>query len=220
MSPALAVTGLRAGWTREPLLDGLDLSVDAGEVLALLGGNGSGKSTLLAALAGLLRPRAGQVLLHGRDTVGRSPEQIAVAGLRLLPQSRRVFPSLTVAENLAAPELAIGHPDVVALRRLADEWLTRFPELDRRRDDPASALSGGQQQLLAIGRVIGTSPAVLLLDEPSAGLSAAAESQVAQAVSSLSQEGVAVVLVEQDLRFARTLADRFVHLRGGQLSDS
>lgn len=219
MTPGLAVAGLSAGWGREPLLDGIDLDVDAGEVVGLLGGNGSGKSTLLAALSGLLPPRAGTVNLRGHDVTGRSPEHIALAGLALLPQTRRVFGSLTVAENLAAPELAIGRPDVAALRGRIEAWLEQFPELGHRRHDRASALSGGQQQLVAIGRVLSTAPAVLLLDEPSAGLAAAAQIQVAEAIRELSAAGVAVLLVEQDVRFAATLTDRFVHLRGGRLSE-
>jgi branched-chain amino acid transport system ATP-binding protein len=216
----LVVAGLQAGWLRAPVVDGLDLSVAPGEIVGILGGNGSGKSTLLAAVSGLLRPRGGCVSLAGRDLTGLPPERIAVAGLRLLPQTRRVFGSLTVAENLMAPELATGRPDIAALRAGVESWLTRFPELERRRHEKASSLSGGQQQLVAIGRVLSTGPSALLLDEPSAGLSAAAELQVAQVLTELSATGVAIVLVEQDVRFARTLTDRVLHLRGGRLSET
>jgi len=216
--PALAVRGLVAGWGAEPVLRGVSFDVAAGEVVALLGGNGSGKSTLLATLSGLLRPRAGSIELSGRRVDGLGAEHRAAAGLRLLSQTRRVFPSLSVRANLAAPALAVGRPDVAALGRRAQQWLDRFPVLAERAAEPAASLSGGQQQLLAIGRVVTTLPRVLLLDEPSAGLSGEVERQCAAVFRELRDDGAALVLVEQDVRFARSLADRVLHLREGQLA--
>lgn len=222
--PLLAVRGLTVGWDRRDVVHGLDLDVAAGEIVGVLGGNGSGKSTLLAALAGLLRPRAGAVTLGGQRLDGVPAERVAARGLRLLPQSRRVFSSMTVAENLAAGALGVRERgtqvDVAARRAAVARWLDRFPMLARRRDERAAALSGGQQQLVAIGRVVCTAPRVLLLDEPSAGLSAAAEREVADVFAGLGREGVGLVLVEQDLRFAAALAGRTLHLRDGRLHHS
>jgi branched-chain amino acid transport system ATP-binding protein len=213
----LTVRGLDAGWGLTNVVQGVDLEVAAGEVVAVLGGNGSGKSSLLLAVAGLLRARAGEVELDGR-AVGRLPaERRARLGLRLLPQTRRVFPSLTVRENLEAVELGLpgGEVDGVRARRAA--WLERFPVLGARLDDPAAGLSGGQQQLLAIGRVLSTRPRVLLADEPSAGLSPALAAACGDALLELAADGSAVVLVEQNVTLARRLAARVLRMHDGRL---
>jgi ABC-type branched-subunit amino acid transport system ATPase component len=196
---------------------GADLHVAAGELVAVLGGNGTGKSTLLWAIAGLLRPRAGRVTLDGRDVTGLPAARRAALGLRLLPQSRRVFPSLTVRENLEAPDLAVGRPARDAMRARREAWLDRFPALAARLDEPAAGLSGGEQQLVAIGRVVSTGPRVVLLDEPSAGLAPAAAEACAQVFAELAASGVAVVLVEQNVDLARRLASRVVVVRDGRV---
>jgi branched-chain amino acid transport system ATP-binding protein len=214
----LQARGLVAGWGASPVLHGVDLDVASGELVGVLGGNGSGKSTLLAVLSGLLRPRAGTVSLGGRRIDRLPAERVAAAGLRLLSQQRRVFPSMTVWENLLSPGLAIGAVDVAAVRSWADSWLERFPSLAAQRDAAAASLSGGQQQLVALGRVLAVPSRVLLLDEPSAGLSGEAERQVAQVLAQRAADGVGVVLVEQDVRFAERLAGRVLHLRDGVLS--
>ncbi len=213
----LAVRGLDAGWDRTPVLRGANLDVAAGELVAVLGGNGTGKSTLLWAVAGLLRPRRGRVELDGREVTGLPAARLAALGLRLLPQSRRVFPSLTVRENLDAPDLAVGRPDRPASRARREEWLARFPVLATRLDEPAAALSGGEQQLRAIGRVVTTGPRVVLLDEPSAGLAPAAAAACGQAFVDLAAGGVAVVLVEQNVDLAMRLATRIVTVRDGRV---
>jgi len=199
------------------VVESADLEVAAGEVVAVLGGNGSGKSSLLLAVAGLLRARSGIVLLDGRP-VGRLPaERRARLGLRLLPQTRRVFPSLTVRENLEAVELGLPAADVDGARARRAAWLERFPVLAERLDEPAAGLSGGQQQLLAIGRVLSAGPRVLLADEPSAGLSPAWATACGDALRELAAAGAAVVLVEQDVALARRLADRVLRMHDGRL---
>jgi branched-chain amino acid transport system ATP-binding protein len=212
----LEVRGLDAGWGTTTLVRGADLEVSAGEIVGLLGGNGSGKSTMLWAIAGLLRPRRGTIHLDGRRVDGLAAERLATLGLRLLPQTRRVFPSLTVRENLEAVELAVGRPDLAATRARRDVWLERFPVLANKADLPAATLSGGQQQLLALGRVLSSGPGVLMLDEPSAGLSPPLVAECGDLFVELAATGVAVLLVEQHVSLARRLADRVLRMSGGR----
>lgn len=213
----LAVRGLHAAWDSRPVLRGAELDVGPGEIVAVLGGNGSGKSTMLAAVAGLLRPSAGTVHLDGLRVDSLPAARLTALGLRLLPQTRRVFPSLTVRENLEAVELGVGTLDHTGIRRRRQEWLDRFPALAAKLDQPAAALSGGEQQLVAIGRVVSTAPSVLLLDEPSAGLSPGAAAAAGAAFADLASGGAAVVLVEQNLTLARTLAQRVLRMEHGVL---
>ncbi len=214
-SSGLAVRDLAAGWDATSVVRGADLDVQPGELVALLGGNGSGKSTLLGAVAGLLRPRRGRVRLDGHDVSRLGAERRAALGLRLLAQTRRVFPSLSVRENLEAGALARGRPDLPALRGRLDGWLDRFPELVRSLDLPAATLSGGQQQLVAIGRVVASGPRVLLLDEPSAGLAPGLAARCGAVFAELAAGGVAVVLVEQQVELARHLATRVLVMLDG-----
>lgn len=213
----LEVRGVRAGYGSAPVLHDLTLDVTGGEVVAVLGGNGSGKSTLLAVLCGLLRPQAGTIVLDGRRLDGLPAERVAAAGVRLLSQQRRVFGGLSVRENLLTPALAVGRPDRVQVEAFADGWLGRFPALGARAGVLASELSGGQQQLLAIGRLLALPSRVLLLDEPSAGLSTEASAQVSALLAEQAEAGVGLVLVEQDVRFAEGLATRVLRLREGLL---
>jgi branched-chain amino acid transport system ATP-binding protein len=214
----LVVRSLDAGWDRAPVVQGADLDVGVGEIVALLGGNGSGKSTLLWAIAGLLRPRAGSVAVDGRRVDGLGADRLARLGVRLLPQTRRVFPSLTVAENLTVTDLAPGRGDDQRAARRED-WLERFPVLRLKLSDRASSLSGGEQQLLAIGRVVTTAPTVLLLDEPSAGLSPGWASACADAFVAMAKQGTTIVLVEQNVTLARQLADRTLRMHLGRPGD-
>lgn len=216
----LVVRGLEAGWERVPVVSNADLDVEGGEIVAVLGGNGSGKSTLLSAVAGLLRPRRGRVVLDGRRVEGLGAEGRAGLGLRLLPQSLRVFPSLTVGENLDVVDLASRPPDAAASRGRRAEWLERFPVLGTRLHQPAASLSGGEQQLLGIGRVLATLPRVLLLDEPFAGLSPGWAEECVRAFSALAAGGTAIVLVEQNVALARCLATRTLVMRDGTLVDA
>lgn len=212
----LEVRGLEAGWDRTSVVRGADLDVGSGEIVAVLGGNGSGKSSLLWAVAGLLPARAGRVVVDGRRVDGLVAERRAALGLGLLPQARRVFPTLTVGENLEVVELGVARRDLPSARARGKEWLDRFPDLAARIDQPAASLSGGQQQLLAIGRAMSVRPTVLLLDEPYAGLSPGAAAECAAAFAELAASGVALVLVEQNVVLARRLATRVVVMRDGR----
>ena len=213
----LEVRDLVVGWDATAIVRGADLEVRPGEIVAILGGNGSGKSSLLWAIAGLLRPWSGTVLLDGRPVANLSAQRRAASGLRLLAQTRRVFPSLTVAENLELVDVAVGRPDRPRLRAQREAWLSRFPALATKATHAAATLSGGEQQLLAIGRVVITEPRVLLLDEPSAGLARSAAVDCGDLFVELAHAGVAVVLVEQDVAMARVLSTRVLHLRDGRL---
>lgn len=211
----LSVLGLEVGWDRVPVVRGADLEVEGGEIVAVLGGNGSGKSSLLWGIAGLLRPRRGRIVLDGRRVESMSADRRASLGLRLLPQSVRVFPSLTVGENLDVVDLASRPPDGPRSRAKRTEWLERFPVLGDKLGQPAASLSGGEQQLLAIGRVLCTLPRALLLDEPSAGLSPERATECAQAFTDAARSGVAVVMVEQNVALAGSLATRTLHMHDG-----
>ena len=192
----LEIRGLVAGYDRSTVLNGVDLDVDAGEALALLGRNGAGKSTLIMTLAGLVTPSAGTIELDGQPLAGLRPDQIARAGVALVPQGRRVWATLTVGEHLA---LAAGR------RRgtwTVDGVLTLLPRLAERRSQLAGKLSGGEQQMLAIARALLTNPRLVLMDEPSDGLAPAIVDQVGAVIATMRAEGVAVLLVEQDLHLA------------------
>jgi len=211
----LSVRGLEVGWDRVPVVRGADLDVEGGEIVAVLGGNGSGKSSLLWGIAGLLRSRRGRIVLGGRRVDAMGVERRARLGLHLLPQSVRVFASLSVAENLDVVDLASRPPERSRSRAIRSAWLERFPVLGAKLGQPAASLSGGEQQLLAIGRVLCAQPRVLLLDEPSAGLSPDRAAECARAFTDLAASGVAVVLVEQNVALARSLASRTLHMHDG-----
>ncbi len=218
LSPRLEIRGLDAGWDRSSVVRNASLDVAGGEIVALLGGNGSGKSTLLWTIAGLLRPRAGTISVDGRRIDGLSADRLARQGVRLLPQVKRIFPSLTVAENLTATDLA-GAGEAAGSQERREGWLDLFPALRSKLTDPAASLSGGEQQLLAIGRVATTLPHVLLLDEPSAGLSAGWAAECFRAFADLAAGGTTVVLVEQNVALAQQLAHRTLRMHAGRPVD-
>ncbi|MFZ4276795.1 ABC transporter ATP-binding protein [Streptomyces arboris] len=206
----LELTGLTAGYHGGTVLHGLDLSVPAGTVHAVVGHNGAGKTTLVHTVAGLMRPGSGSVRLGGRDVTGLPAHRMARAGVGLVPQGRRVFAGLTVAEHLRLAHRPPRHGD--APRPAA--WsparvLELLPRLGERRDHRGAELSGGEQQMLALGRALLGSPSVLLLDEPTEGLAPALVREVQALVTTLADEGIAVLLVspspEQAARCARTL---------------
>ena len=212
MTALLQVAGLRAGYADGTVLHGVDLTVEQGRAVALLGRNGAGKSTLLAAVMGLLRPTAGTVSLQGRDLAGRPAHQVARAGVALVPQGRRVFADLTVDQNL---QVATG-------RRTTGQWTPArayelLPQLAERRRHRADQLSGGEQQMLAVARALLLNPRVLLLDEPSDGLAPAVVAQVARLLADLRDQGLAILLVEQDLRTAFAVADDITVLAKGEI---
>jgi ABC-type branched-subunit amino acid transport system ATPase component len=204
-APLLEVQGLEAGYGDAPVLHGVSLHADAGELVCVVGPNGAGKSTLLKAVYGVVRPRAGTVRLDGEEIAGERPDRLTRRGLNLVPQIDNVFPSLTVAENLKVGALgAPKHERVAALERTND----LFPILRERRRQRAGTLSGGQRKLVALARALVTSPRLLLLDEPSAGLAPQAAELVFSKLAEINRLGIGIVMVEQNARRALALADR------------
>lgn len=202
----LAVDGLTGGYVRDAdILREVHLHVDAGEIVTVVGPNGAGKSTLLKAIVGLLRPRAGSIRLHGRNLVGLRPSQITRQALSYVPQLDNLFPSLSVEENL---ELAVHGLDKKELRQRIADVFQLFVPLYPARKRQAGLLSGGQRQMLAMARALVSRPEILLLDEPSAGLSPQYTKLVFDKVVEIRDTGVSVLMVEQNARRALALADR------------
>ncbi|HEX2018933.1 MAG TPA: ABC transporter ATP-binding protein [Aurantimonas sp.] len=194
------------------ILHGVTLGVGKGEVVALLGRNGAGKTTTLKSAMGLLRPRRGQVLFDGQDITALAPWRAARLGLGYVPEERRIFKDLTIAENLevgrkAARDGAAGWSE--------EKLYELFPNLGERRDQKGGRLSGGEQQMLTLARTLMGNPSMLLLDEPSEGIAPVIVEAMAEALLALKQAGLAVLLSEQNLGFSRMLADRVVLLETG-----
>lgn len=213
MSVLLEVDNLYVAYGQVSALHGVTLSVNAGEAVALVGANGAGKSTLFKSIVGFLRPRSGRLRLLGRDMTGVSPERRARLGLGYAPEGRRVFPGLTVRENL---EVAVFASQAERGQRL-DEAFALFPQLAERQGQLGWQLSGGQQQMLAIGRALMGKPQLLLLDEPSLGLSPKLADEVLAAVKAIVTRGTAVLLAEQNVRKALACCDRAYVLEIGKV---
>ena len=210
----LQVSDLHAGYGRLEVLRGVTLSVARGELLAVVGSNGAGKTTLLRLVSGLLRPTSGTVTLGGEDVTRLGAERIAAYGLAHVPENRLVFPSLTVEDNLQLGGWVRKRDKGYAARRAAA--LDLFPRLADRLDLPAGALSGGEQQMLAMARGLMADPSVVVLDEPSLGLAPKVVGEIVQALATLRDErGIAVLLVEQNVRAAFLVADRVVVMDRG-----
>lgn len=212
---ALKLSGVRAGYKALPVLSGIDLEARRGEVLTILGRNGAGKTTLLKAVAGHLGLTAGSILLNGRE-IGSSPShRIAKSGLAYVPQGRGIFPGLTVLENLTLGTRA----KATAGARVPDLVFSHFPVLAEMLGKPAGALSGGQQQQLAIGRALAGEPGVLLLDEPAEGIQPNIVQSLTELLKSLAHDrGLAVIVVEQNLSLGLGAADRCVVLAKGAVT--
>jgi ABC-type branched-subunit amino acid transport system ATPase component len=210
--PLLQVEGLRAGYGDVDIVRGASLAVGEGELVVLIGPNGAGKSTLLKAVFGLLKVRAGSVLLAGQDLAGQGPEHIARQGLGYVPQVANVFPTMTVKENL---ELG-GYLRKDGAKERMEELLGEFPRLRERLRQPAGTLSGGERQMLALAKALMLDPRCLLLDEPSAGLAPAVVDEVFQRVRGIVASGVGVAMVEQNAKKALALADRGYVLDKGE----
>jgi branched-chain amino acid transport system ATP-binding protein len=211
--PLLQITGLSAGYGNISVLNGIDLTVGAGEIVALLGPNGAGKSTLLKAISGLL-PRTGQIRFAGQDMGGAGPRDMVSAGLVHVVEGHRVFNSLTVFDNLLLAGYGMPRAEL-AIR--AEEALAFFPEIAAKRSDRAVTLSGGQAQMLAVAQGLVRRPRLLMLDEPSAGLSPVLVDRVLATMATLRKNGTAVLLVEQLIEKALTLADRVYALARGSI---
>jgi branched-chain amino acid transport system ATP-binding protein len=187
--------GVRAAYGTIEVLHGLDLVVPAASILAVLGANGAGKTTMLKVLSGVLRPTAGSLLMEGHDVTGASADQLARAGVCLIPEGRGIFPNLTVRENVLMDTFCTGRRTAVA--DLEEVAYARFPRLGARTDQLAGTLSGGEQQMLALARAITTDPAVILLDELSMGLAPTIVAELFEVVRGLASSGVTTVVVEQ-----------------------
>lgn len=212
--PLLALSGLRAGYGGKPVLQGVDLEIQAGEIIAVIGRNGVGKSTLMRALIGLLPPMAGDVRFNGRSIGRLTPHLRARSGIGYVPQGRDVFPRLTVEENLRVAESMRG-----ATTAEYERSYRYFPILRERRRQRAGTLSGGQQQQLAIGRVLIGRPSLLLLDEPSEGIQPSVVQDIARIIVALNREtGITVMLVEQNLDMIQAMAQRCYVMDKGRIT--
>jgi branched-chain amino acid transport system ATP-binding protein len=212
-SDALSLTDVNAFYGDSHILHGVSFALRPGAVLALLGRNGAGKTTCISTIIGFLKPRDGEIKLFGEPIQGLNPERISHLGIGLVPQGRRIFPSLTVRENLVvAQQRAKTTEKPWNIERIYD----MFPRLRERHAQFAGTLSGGEQQMLAIGRALMGNPRVLLLDEPSEGLAPLIVAEVGRTVRRLKQEGQSIILVEQNLQLALEVADQAVILNTGR----
>jgi branched-chain amino acid transport system ATP-binding protein len=213
--PRLELTAIEAAYDDVRALAGVTLSVGAGEIVALLGPNGAGKSTLLKTVAGLLRPRAGTLTWNGEDLTRVEPHRIVERGIALVPEGRRLFGGMTVDENL---ELGAFAPRARAGRQASlERVLALFPILAERRRTRVAALSGGQQQMVAVGRALMTNPRLLMLDEPSLGIAPRLVTAILEALVAINGAGVSILLVEQNVHAALGLAHRGYVLETGRI---
>ena len=214
----LEVSDVVAGYGETDILHGVSIAVAEGEIVTIIGPNGCGKSTLMKAIVGLVRTKAGTVIFRGQDIASQPPEQIVRTGLCYVPQSANVFPSLSIRENL---EMG-GFVRSDDYRGRIEEMFELFPDLAKRPTQQAGSLSGGQRQMLAIARALMLDPSLLLLDEPSAGLSPAIMALVFERIQDINRAGVSLLLVEQNAREALRMSDRGYVLAAGQnrLEDS
>ncbi len=215
-TPALEIHGLEAGYGKIQVLWGIDLTVEAGSFVTVIGANGTGKTTLLRAVSGLVRGVHGSIRAFGQDLHGHSPARIVRAGIGHVPEGRQLFPLMTVAENLAsgADYLPGAAREITRSRATVFEL---FPRLAERQLQLAGTLSGGEQQMLAIGRALMSRPRLLLVDEPSLGLAPSLTKAVFRALAEINRAGVTVVLVEQNVQRSLALADRAFVLENGRI---
>ncbi len=210
----LTVQGLDAHYGLAHILAGIELTVQRGEVVVLLGRNGAGKSTTLKSIIGLVRPSAGQITFEGQGIAGRSPSTIARLGLGYVPEERRIFTELTVRENL---EVGRQKPRQGVPHWTPEKLYALFPNLAEMKDRPGGRMSGGEQQMLTIARTLMGNPRLILLDEPSEGLSPLIVEQMADAIAALKRDGMTVLLSEQSLHFAARVADRAYIIEKGRI---
>jgi branched-chain amino acid transport system ATP-binding protein len=213
MAPLLRIDNLAVSYGRIAALRGISLEVNEGEIVAVIGPNGAGKSTMLLSVMGAVPAKSGQVILDGRSILGMSPERIVRQGISLVPEGRRIFSRLTVAENLRMG--ATVRKGSNEIKTDIERELQRFPALRKYFAAPAGKLSGGEQQQLAISRALLSRPRVLLLDEPSLGLAPMIVQQVFDVLKELRRDGVTILLVEQFADRARAIADRSYVMRSG-----
>ena len=213
VAPLLAVDDLQAWYGESHILHGVTFQVLSGEVVTLLGRNGAGKTTTLKSIMGIVGQRTGSVRFDGAELIRRTSDQIARAGLAFCPEERGIFASLNVEENLLLPpQVRPGGLDLAAIFAL-------FPNLKERLRSQGTKLSGGEQQMLAIGRILRTGARLLLLDEPTEGLAPVIIQQIGRTIHALKEEGFTILLVEQNFRFAQTVADRYYIMEHGRIVD-
>jgi len=209
--PLLAVEGLQAWYGESHVLHGASFEVRAGEVVTLLGRNGAGKTTTLKSIMGIIGQRQGSVRFEGHELIGLSSNAIARRGIAFCPEERGIFASLDVEENLYLP------PQVQPGGLNSDAIFTLFPNIKERLRSQGTKLSGGEQQMLAIGRILRTGARLLLLDEPTEGLAPVIIQQIGRTIRTLKEQGFTILLVEQNFRFASTVADRYYVMEHGRI---
>ena len=215
-APLLAVRGLTLAYDHTDAVKGIDFDVHQGGVVTLIGANGAGKTTTLRAVSGLLKPRAGSIRFADREIAGMAAHRIARLGIVQSPEGRQVFANMTIAENLAMG--AYLESDRAAAAKRRDAVLARFPRLGERLSQSAGLLSGGEQQMLALGRALMADPKLLLLDEPSMGLAPLFVEEIFNIVADLKREGRTILLVEQNARAALEIADYAYVIESGRIT--
>jgi branched-chain amino acid transport system ATP-binding protein len=213
-APVLEIAALQAWYGESHILHGVDLTVREGAVVTMLGRNGSGRTTTMRAIMGLVDTRRGSIRVHGRETVSLAPHQVARLGVGYCPEERGIFSGLSTEENLLLPPRVGGRTDIgMGL----DEIYEMFPNLAERRNSPGTRLSGGEQQMLAVARILRTGARLLLLDEISEGLAPVIVQALAKMIRMLRSKGYTIVMVEQNFRFAAQLADHFYVMEHGRI---
>jgi branched-chain amino acid transport system ATP-binding protein len=215
-TPLLRLSKLHVSYGAIKALKGIDLDVFPGEIVALIGANGAGKTTTLKTIAGVLPVADGKVELAGVSTAGRTPETLVADGMSLVPEGRAIFPTLTVRENLELG--AYLHRDPTAMKETLEDVTALFPRLGERMKQEGGTLSGGEQQMLAIGRALMSRPTLLLLDEPSLGIAPKLVQQIFEAIKRIAEAGVTILLVEQNTRMALKTSKRAYVLRTGEIA--
>lgn len=216
-TPALEIKDLHAWYGESHILHGVDLTVNPGEVVTLLGRNGAGRTTTLRAIMGLTGQRKGSIRVNGTETIGMPTHKIAHCGIGYCPEERGIFASLSCEENLLLPPLLKGQGGSAVTGMSEAEIYDMFPNLKERRQSQGTRLSGGEQQMLAVGRILRTGANLLLLDEISEGLAPVIVQALARMILMLKKKGYTVVMVEQNFRFAAPLADRFYVMEHGTI---
>jgi branched-chain amino acid transport system ATP-binding protein len=211
----LAITGLVVTYGRTEAVAGIDIAVPAGQTICLIGANGAGKTSTMRAISGLLRPRAGRIVLDGTDITGMKPHQVASLGLLQVPEGRQIFAELSVADNLALGAWLVN--DTAEIERRRERVLARFPRLRERLGQLAGLMSGGEQQMLALGRALMGEPKLLLLDEPSMGLAPLFVDEIFAIIEALKREGTTILLVEQNASAALEVADFAYVIENGHI---
>ena len=214
----LELKGVHAHYGLSHVLQGIDLRVGKGEIIGLFGRNGVGKTTVIKTIAGWVAPSSGQVLFEGERLDGVSADRICRRGIGLVPEDRRIFPGLTVEENLRLGQMQCPSRQRAESRRRLDEIYQRFPRLAERRRQMGTTLSGGEQQMLAIARVLAGAPRLLLIDEPTEGLAPIIVDELFALIAALAREGTPIVLVEQNVHRAIQLTTRHYLIERGQVT--